>query len=115
MENYRSLNNGVGRILNKRLNQLAKVATIEQDVKNNSNGQLANMAHFLCLNPEESTEFTDAMNVTVVGRLHSWHPVVIDKMLRESYEERLAMAGALIAAELDRLEYLRKNNTEGRV
>lgn len=29
MENYRKLNNGVGKILTKRLSQLLKVATIE--------------------------------------------------------------------------------------
>ncbi|APZ82904.1 hypothetical protein [Flavobacterium phage FL-1] len=45
----------------------------------------------------------------------NWNIVWFEKLCKRSYEERLVIAAALVASELDRLMYLIKNNTDGRV
>lgn len=73
-------------------------------------------ANFLCTQTEGvDPKILDGILMTVSSMLPRWNQDRMLEMLKEPYEERLAMAGALIAAELDRLEYLRLNNTEGRV
>jgi len=45
----------------------------------------------------------------------NWDIVWFEKLCQKPYKERLIIAGALISAELDRLNYLEENNTEQRV
>lgn len=45
----------------------------------------------------------------------NWDIVWFDKLCKRPYKERLIIAGALIAAELDRLNYIEENNVSGRV
>jgi len=39
------------------------------------------------------------------GRPENWVPKTFDKMVNKSYKERLVIAGALLAAEIDRISY----------
>ena len=45
----------------------------------------------------------------------NWDETWFNKLCNRPYKERLVIAGALIAAELDRLNYLEENNTDSRV
>ncbi len=38
-----------------------------------------------------------------------WDKTITEKMLNKNYKQRLVIAGALIAAEIDRLELIEKN------
>jgi len=84
---------GIQLISKERLEQKIKhKRTIKDDAKYNSNKELMHVAVALLtkdidLIPEE------------------WDMTLCNKMLRKSYKERLAIAGALIAAELDRLNF----------
>jgi len=68
--------------------------SIEYDCANNFEGQLVYAAHVLL---EGNDEERLGYEVPV-----GWGEVLWDKMLRKNYRDRLVMAGALIAAELDR-------------
>jgi len=75
--------------------------TIEYDINNNHNFQLGEAACNLCY---EAIEEIDCRHTPPVD----WDLKIWQKMCDKPYQERLVIAGALIAAELDRI-----NNMEG--
>jgi hypothetical protein len=85
---------GIELIAEERREQIEKHGrTIERDVKENPAGQLIigamNLLHKKCY-----WQDFDA----------SWNRVICERMAKKSIKERLIIAGALIAAELDRLQ-----------
>jgi hypothetical protein len=73
---------------------------IASDVRNNPEFQLAAAASYLC-NPHTDPEDYDMQYYLPVG----WDLDIFTKMCYKPYKERLIIAGALIAAEIDRLQY----------
>ena len=70
--------------------------TIDYDVKFNSENQLSQAAERLCI-PD-----LDVVNWFVPKY---WNEELWDKMASKPYKERLIIAGVLIAAEIDRLQF----------
>lgn len=72
--------------------------TIEDDVVKNKNKDLA----------------VGAIALLTKTSVHSfplhWNKDIVMKMLNKDYKNRLIIAGALIAAEIDRLNYLEKTD-----
>ena len=74
--------------------------TVEQDVKLNTENQLSIAASWLSIGfkaPECPTP-------------KWWDKTIWDKMLNKSRKERLIIAGALIAAEIDRIQAIETTN-----
>lgn len=84
---------GIESIAVERADQQKKGYTINHDVMFNKNDELIT-AVFGLINHKYG-EMPDA-----------WSDHAINKMLSKPYKERLVIAGALIAAEIDRLNYL---------
>ena len=83
---------GIELIAEERLEQLTKHnRTIEKDVEQNNNYELRRGA--IALLEDDSNKFSGF-----------WNKEICDKMANKSYKERLIIAGAFIAAELDRLQ-----------
>jgi len=90
---------GIELIAIERFEQVTKHdRSIESDNDYNYNGQLAQMAEILlAIEHEEGIDpesFPD-----------DWDKESCEKMISKTYKERLIIAGALIAAEIDRLQY----------
>jgi hypothetical protein len=84
---------GTEKIAQERLEQKVKHGYgVKGDVQNNSNNELADAAVALI------TQDVNKMP-------EEWDQTICNYMLRKTYEERLIIAGALIAAEIDRLNY----------
>lgn len=71
--------------------------TTELDIKYNSNCQLAFAAERLCVPEMDIPNYIPPLN---------WDERAWDKMISKPYKQRLVIAGALIAAEIDRLSAL---------
>jgi hypothetical protein len=69
--------------------------TIEYDVENNEFSQLSYAAECLITDDPHNE----------IGAPHGWSSQLWTRMKNKSYKERLIIAGALIAAEIDRLNY----------
>ncbi len=83
---------GINLIAKERQEQIEKHnRTIEKDVIENEDGELGYGAIALIGGIEE--DFPD------------WDYEICKKMINKSYKDRLIIAGALIAAEIDRLNY----------
>lgn len=86
---------GIELIVTERLEQIEKHGwTLDHDTQW-SNGELCHAVKGLLLD--------DEMMRVVVGIPNGWDGQIWDKLARKSYKERLVIAGALIAAELDRI------------
>jgi hypothetical protein len=72
--------------------------TIELDALLNTHHQLSDAASKLCDDDVGGYWHTDTLPV-------GWDQGIWDKMTNKPYKERLIIAGALIAAEIDRLNY----------
>lgn len=84
---------GVDLIQKERIDQKVRhKRTIKYDAENNTKHQLRNMAMALLFRDEEWVP-------------EDWDPKIVEKMMNKSYRDRLVTAGALIAAELDRLNF----------
>lgn len=89
---------GIELIANERKEQIEKHGrTVEGDVLENANGEI--IMGVKALLSEDGFLFPS-----------KWDMGICAKMLNKSYEERLVIVGALIAAELDRIEYIKTNN-----
>lgn len=89
---------GLDLIIEERQDQIHKHGrTIEDDVMYNKHEQLIEGAKGLL---EEPLDFR-----TVHKRPLNWDPKIWEKMCRKTHKERLIIAGALIAAEIDRINY----------
>ena len=87
---------GIELIAEERQEQIEKHGrTIELDIKFNSQCQLAFAAERLCIPELDLYNYQEPMN---------WDEDLWQKMCNKSYKDRLIIAGALIAAEIDRLQ-----------
>ena len=90
------MKSGIELIANERNEQLQKHnRSITSDVICNPSGQLVTGAVALIRN--ESKGFWDEMPMR-------WDEALCKKMAKKSYKKRLIIAGALIAAEIDRIQ-----------
>ncbi len=88
---------GVDLIKKERKEQLDKHGfTVESDAKNNASGELITSAVALL-----------HTNVSPLDFPSNWDSKRCEIMAKKSYENRLVIAAALIAAERDRLEFLK--------
>ena len=96
---------GIELIATERHEQLGKHnKSVEFDVDFNSNGQLV-LGAIKLIAHEMSNQISLAAPV-------GWHEGVWGKMINKPYRERLIIAGALIAAEIDRLTLVEKTSNE---
>lgn len=89
---------GIELMAQERADQIEKHGrTVEYDKENNRSGQLVRAVTVLTLTdlPPKAIIFHKPKN---------WDPEIWVKMCEKSYKERLIIAGALIAAEIDRLQ-----------
>jgi hypothetical protein len=87
---------GIELIAKERQEQLTKhKRSITSDVKNNKDFQLSRGARKLIVESEALIDFPPK----------DWNKDLWIKMCKKSYNDRLIIAGALIAAELDRLNF----------
>jgi hypothetical protein len=92
--------NGTELITTERVEQFSKHGrTVVDDVEYNSARQLLKGA--IALLKDDFDEFPKG-----------WRLSTCNKMLNKSYRERLIIAGALIAAEIDRIQYDATSGTE---
>lgn len=90
---------GLELIANERKEQLGKhERTVLYDVKENQRRKLTEAAIAI-------------LKDDYLGRPINWVPSTFNKMVNKSYKERLVIAGALLAAEIDRINYVEKNKT----
>jgi hypothetical protein len=88
---------GIKLIAKERDEQLTKHSrTIQGDVEFNTNGQLSVAAGILA-----QMKIPEHIKDTLVPK--GWDSPLWDRMINKPYKERLIIAGALIAAEIDRL------------
>ena len=89
---------GIELITEERREQLTKhLRTIEGDVHFNTKGQLSVAAGILA-----QKDIPEQVKNTLIPK--GWDTPLWDRMINKPYKERLVIAGALIAAELDRLQ-----------
>jgi hypothetical protein len=89
--------NGIEEISRERSEQLNKhQRSVEDDVMYNDDEQLASAAMEL-ISSTPDPGFCDEI---------AWNPTIWEHMTGKSYRDRLIIAGALIAAEIDRLDYI---------
>lgn len=86
---------GIELIVKERKEQIDKGYDIKHDNQFNSNSQLSYAAQILII---ETLYPTDSDNTPLYWNSESW-----ENMKQKQYKERLVIAGALIAAEIDRL------------
>lgn len=94
---------GVELIAQERKEQIEKHGrSIESDVANNDAGQMLWMAEWLI----QAGNFSEdaALRVATSYCPYDWNEKIIFKMMMKPPKQRLIIAGALIAAEIDRLQ-----------
>lgn len=93
---------GIELIAIERQEQIEKHGySIEKDAKNNDDGQLI---YAVCA----LTEWGGEGNF---GSFHkSWPDSICEKLIEKPLKDRLIIAGAFIAAELDRMQYIESKN-----
>lgn len=97
---------GIDLIGKERVEQIEKHGrSIEMDLKNNSNRQLVVGASAL-LQPID-----DTMAEHLKLFPEDWDKSICEKMTNRSYKARVIIAGALLCAELDRIEAIEVNFT----
>lgn len=95
------MKSGIELIAQERREQLViHNRTITYDCKNNREEQLSKAASILCLNEFGCLTEDD---IKEDHRPSGWDQTIWDKMVTKSYKERLIIAGAFIASEIDRL------------
>ncbi len=89
--------NGVSLIAKERLEQIVKHGrTVERDKKENEENQLAIAAQLLLTVDMDDTRVDGEIPVPP-----GWDPYIWEKMCIKSYENRLIIVGALVAAAID--------------
>lgn len=92
---------GIQLIAKERIEQITKHnRTTGRDVLENNNYQLSKAANMLCL---EDWGCLSEDEIIEDYCPENWDKTIWEKMVRKPYRERLIIAGALIAAEIDRL------------
>ena len=93
---------GIELIAEERREQIEKHGyTVLKDVAHNSNEQLSIAAGWLSYNEWGCAEMNDVIHDHCP---HGWSQELWAKMCNKPYKDRLILAGALIAAEIDRLQ-----------
>ena len=93
---------GIELIAEERREQIEKHGrTVDLDVKHNTSYQLCKGATRITFAPDE--EGADLMTYEIFVP-DGWDKDIWKRMLNKPYKERLIIAGALIAAEIDRLQ-----------
>jgi hypothetical protein len=101
--------NGIQQISQERKDQLEKCGIkLHHDVDYNAEGQLAKAASILCI--DYPMQCLTKEDVEEDYRPEGWNEQRWINMINKPYVERLAIAGALLAAEIDRINY---NNETG--
>lgn len=99
--NYKNINKmktGIELIAQERQEQITKhKRTPQEDVQYNSKYQLMHAAEQLLFSPNQDVHWP-SVNIP-----QDWDYEIFMKMMHKSYKQRLIVAGALIAAEIDRL------------
>jgi len=91
---------GIHLIAEERSEQINKHGrTIASDFQQNENGQLAIGAMMLL-----AVDFEEGIDSASYPQ--GWDHDLCAKMLAKNYKDRLVMAGALIAAEIDRIQFI---------
>lgn len=99
-------------IAQEREEQLTKHGrTIEKDVAENNEGQLTDAAATLTVEVPEGLKGVYIKSIEKQPPI-GWSQEIWSKMIEKSYKNRLIIAGALIAAEIDRVDYLSKQTSE---
>lgn len=94
------MKSGIELIAEERQEQIVKHnRTIEKDVKENHSQQLSLGAEMLLAVEHEE-------GIDPYSYPEGWDEEICNKMIAKPYKERLIIAGALIAAEIDRLNNL---------
>lgn len=93
---------GAELIAKERQEQIEKHGrTLAHDLEFNQNGQLAEAASFLCLPDWGCNDIDDIVeDHCPLG----WDEKIWRKMLEKPYGERIIIAGALMSAEIDRIQ-----------
>ena len=92
---------GIELITEERLEQIQKHGrTLEYDANYNDNGQLIEAASILLTPNLQHAELEYDPNCPF-----GWDDDIWEHIIEKSYKDRLIIAGALIAAEIDRLSY----------
>jgi hypothetical protein len=95
---------GIQLIADERSEQLTKHGrTVELDVEQNNEGQLTDAASVLTMNVPEGLMGAYLQSQGEAPPI-GWDSEIWNKMIRKPYKDRLIIAGALIAAEIDRLQ-----------
>lgn len=98
---------GIERIAKERQEQIEKHGiTVEMDKNNNHFGQLMCAVESLIhrkgsFDPDKTDEENEEYDKMMDEPPHGWNPVFWKKMIDKDYKDRLVIAGALIAAEID--------------
>lgn len=104
MENNKS---GIELIAEERKEQFEKHhRTIDEDVQLNNRDQLMKAVRQLVRSEKDRDGIEKAFNAMAYTTPDGWSQKIFSKMISKPYRERLIIAGALIAAEIDRLSAL---------
>ena len=95
----------------ERANQIYKGHTVESDVEHNDDYELAIGAQLIAFTPNEHMDASDRYEMLL--KLTGWDPYFCETVLEKSYKDRLRIAGALLAAEYDRVHYLETKRING--
>jgi len=92
------MKSGITLILEERVQQLNKhKRSVEDDIKYNCNGELREGAIALICNNGDG----DLSKFPL-----KWNDIMCRHLINKPYKERLIITGALIAAEIDRIQHL---------
>ncbi len=94
---------GLALIVDERNRQLNKGRSIEADKENNTDSQLVAAASAL-LHTNEDVDEINALVELYQPMLYNWDMIFFTDMMLRPYKERIIIAGALCAAELDRIQ-----------
>lgn len=101
---------GIELIAQERREQIEKHnRSILYDCNENGNHQLVHAASGLLFTEDELSPMDLIMDFR---KLENWNKEIIARMVNKPYKDRLIIAGALIAAELDRLIAVENNEEQ---
>lgn len=102
---------GIELIAEERKEQIEKHGrSISQDVEFNTNYELAWAASLLTTTPDQDIDVCS--DLIILTRLKNWNKEILSRMVNKPYKERLIIAGAFIAAEIDRIQARRRVNPQ---
>jgi hypothetical protein len=107
--NNQDMKTGIELIAEERREQVEKHnRSIENDVFLNSGFEKPLTKAASMLSVEHLTS-----NIIYFGCPENWSPSIWEKMCKKPYKERLVISGALLAAEIDRIQYIEAQENVG--